>query len=997
MTNDASRVGWVLCEEFQLLHPGATLSAPPPEMPEEERQGRRKFRERRKSGLSFGSMRRSWTGKERRKQQRRKASRRGDLEAREAFLSDKQRAAYYDAVHALAGTGQTALCLSGGGIRSAAFAFGLIQALARKGALENFHYLSTVSGGGYIGSWLTAGLHRRGKDKMLKDLGPWQPALDREPSPIRWLRRYHSFLTPKLGITSADTWTAIALVGRNLFLNWLVFLPLIISVLLVCQVYLQIMHGSGANSHFIGYAGGGDVLFTDAVVKAGSYQDPAPSALGWIAAAFGLAWDRDNFSNYGLVDVLNWRSLLDLFGALFVLFAITTSAANRPSDGCSTITPDRYNALVLGPGMFGAFLLALACGHYLHYPLGTFENAIRWCCIAAFILTTARAASFLKSGVRANRSPAKIGLELLAWVISGAATGVAIWAGLVLVQRLFDPGYAQEEGRRALAVFGPTWIILAFVMGEAIYVGLACRFREGDRDREWLGRAAGIFTAASLTWALFSGLVLYSHEIFAWGSTTLYSLIAGSGFLTLIGGASSLTAATSKAAAKERLPFTQVVAALAAVFLACLVVLLAEACRHGIEALIPWAENKWSGLVAVKAPREHWLATFWIVLAGGVGLGIFAQIVSLFVDVNWFSLHALYRNRLIKTFLGASNDLEDRNKFDGFSNTDNIKFGNLRQRFVKQDPKDQPFTRLYPVINVALNLVSGKELAWRDRKAESFTFTPFHAGNPSVKYRDSEKYAGDVSLGTAMAISGAAVSPNWGYHSSPITSIVMMLANLRLGWWLGNPLNERCWTRSGPGTSFTHLLRETFGKTDNTQGFVYLSDGGHFENLGLYEMIRRRCRHIVVSDAGQDEKCTLEDLGAAVRKIKIDMGVIIDFDKLQLAKQAEPPLPGFYCAVGVITYPDPGAKPGLLLYIKPGLHGNLPADIRAYAASNARFPHDSTMNQWFTESQFESYRALGSFIIDEIGKPPAPPQSGAAPAVPNPIADLFSGAADYLA
>jgi hypothetical protein len=138
-----------------------------------------------------------------------------------------------------------------------------------------------------------------------------------------------------------------------------------------------------------------------------------------------------------------------------------------------------------------------------------------------------------------------------------------------------------------------------------------------------------------------------------------------------------------------------------------------------------------------------------------------------------------------------------------------------------------------------------------------------------------------------------------------------------------------------------------------------------------------------------------------VRKVKIDMGVIIDFDKLQLAKQAEPPLPGFYCAIGAIKYPDAGAKPGLLLYIKPGLHGNLPADIRAYAASNARFPHDSTLNQWFSESQFESYRALGSFIIDEISRPPqrppTPPPPGAAPAQPHPITDLFSGAANYLA
>ncbi|MDQ7246885.1 patatin-like phospholipase family protein [Dongia sedimenti] len=935
---------------------------------------------------------------------------------------------YHSAVHGLSGTGQTALCLSGGGIRSAAFAFGVIQALARKSALDHFHYLSTVSGGGYIGSWLTAGLHRRGKKTMIEDLGPWQPSLGREPNPIRWLRRYHSFLTPKLGITSGDTWTAIALVGRNLFLNWLVFLPLIVSVLLACHIYLAVMDAGGANSHFKAFVGGHDVFFrSDAYQR---YTDQAPSALGLLwDTVVGLVWNvSDAHTNFSAI--FNWRSLLDFFGALFVLFAITVSAANRPSDSRSTITPGQYNTFVLVPGLLGAFLLALACGHYLHYPLESLQNMIRWCCIAALILTTARALSFgyfaVRPSIHDQRSFAKIGLELFAWLISGAMTGVAIWLGLILVQRIFDPNsdpiHAQENGRRAIAVFGPTWIILSFVMGEAIYVGIACRFREGDRDREWLGRAAGVFTAAGLAWALFSGLVLYGYEIFDSVRTGLYSVIAGSGFLTLLGGASSITAATSKAAAKERLPFTQIVAALAAIFLLCLIVLLAAASRQIIDAVVPWVEETWPSLVT--APREHWAATFWVALIGCLLLGGFAQLVSLFVDVNWFSLHALYRNRLIKAFLGASNDSDDRNNFDGFSDSDNIKFGSLRNRFQQQqddpysrlcceDPMSRlcaaPFTRLYPVINVALNLVSGKELAWRDRKAESFIFTPFHAGNPSVNYRDSAQYSGDVSLGTAMAISGAAVSPNWGYHSSPVTSIVMMLANLRLGWWLGNPLNEKSWKKSGPGTSFTHLMRETFGRTDNKQDFVYLSDGGHFENLGLYEMIRRRCRFIVVSDAGQDEKCTLEDLGAAVRKIKIDMGVIINFDKLQLAKQAEPPLPGFFCALGVIEYPEQHpqlganfkADPGLLLYIKPGLHGNLPADIRAYAASNARFPHDSTLNQWFTESQFESYRALGSFIIDEITKSTTTPRSTLLPSqkqhIPGQIADLFYGARDYLA
>src|SRR3954447_5082479 len=135
-----------------------------------------------------------------------------------------------------------ALCLSGGGIRSASFALGVIQALAshrfpatgsrpdkaEDSLLAHFHYLSTVSGGGYCGSWLSAWRHRQDFPTVWGELvgGPQGP--DKEPTPIGWLRENSNFLTTKLGLTSADTWGALTIVLRNLILNWLVILPVVI-------------------------------------------------------------------------------------------------------------------------------------------------------------------------------------------------------------------------------------------------------------------------------------------------------------------------------------------------------------------------------------------------------------------------------------------------------------------------------------------------------------------------------------------------------------------------------------------------------------------------------------------------------------------------------------------------------------------------------------------------------------------------------------------------
>ena len=365
------------------------------------------------------------------------------------------------------------------------------------------------------------------------------------------------------------------------------------------------------------------------------------------------------------------------------------------------------------------------------------------------------------------------------------------------------------------------------------------------------------------------------------------------------------------------------------------------------------------------------------IVCTAIFLLLISTIISFFINVNFFSLHALYRNRLVKTFLGASNvkakpEDEGRNAFDGFSERDNLAMAELYGKMNLGQVK------LYPILDMTLNLLATKNLAWQERKAKSFVSTPLFTGGHRVGYRPSALYSAGwwgslrepergISLGTAMALSGAAVSPNWGYHSSPVTSFLMMLANVRLGAWLGNPKHRATWRYSGPRFSWRLFLQEALGRTDDEEPWIYLSDGGHFENLGLYEMIWRRCRTIVVSDAGADPKCTLEDLGNAVRKIAVDLGVRIEFRRIHMRKRTDVAVAGVYCALGDIQYPE--GVCGKIVYLKPGFYGSEePADVRAYAAANAKFPHESTLRQWFGESQFESYRSLGAYVIEEICK-----------------------------
>src|SRR5690606_2902474 len=144
-----------------------------------------------------------------------------------------------------------------------------------------------------------------------------------------------------------------------------------------------------------------------------------------------------------------------------------------------------------------------------------------------------------------------------------------------------------------------------------------------------------------------------------------------------------------------------------------------------------------------------------------------------------------------------------------------------------------------------------------------------------------------------------------------------------------------------------------------------------------YEAVLRRCRYILVSDAGCDPQGQLGDLGNVLRKIRIDFGVPVHFEQQIRIPANGQNEPGLFCAIARIDYGavDRGTRPGRLVYIKPTLGGRgdlpLPQDVYSYSRSVSEFPHESTADQWFSESQFESYRALGEHALAQVLTGPA--------------------------
>jgi Patatin-like phospholipase len=353
----------------------------------------------------------------------------------------------------------------------------------------------------------------------------------------------------------------------------------------------------------------------------------------------------------------------------------------------------------------------------------------------------------------------------------------------------------------------------------------------------------------------------------------------------------------------------------------------------------------------------------WLFL--GIGLALFA-ITCLFSE-NANSLHRLYRDRLSKAFLFDSNEQNKDKRTGDPAEKGDIKLGEL-----------QPATGPLHLINTALNVQGSKAVNRRGRNADFFFFSSAYCGSDSTGYVPTAANQAILKLpdvGTAMAISGAAASSNMGGNTVWGMAPTLALLNIRLGHWMDNPgrlkTSEKSRWENIVGKLRLYLLQEMFSQLDERADKVYLTDGGHIENLGLYELLRRRCKTILVIDAEADPTMTFGSLMTVQRFARLDLGVRIDLPWQEIqqaaiavnkAAAANDPfdrakgetLP--HVAVGTIDYGD---GKGTLIYVKSSMTGDENDYVAAYKRGNLAFPHESTGDQFFSEEQFEAYRALG--------------------------------------
>lgn len=928
------------------------------------------------------------------------------------------------------------VAFSGGGIRSATFNLGVIQCLARLRLLHRVDYLSTVSGGGYIGGWLSAWVHRSSKNAGSSGICSVERELEQlnrgseEADEIRWLRRFSNYLTPHVGPFSVDTLTGVATFLRNLLLNQIILVMIGSALLVAPWLFVALLQRP---DHFEFWV----APVTFALMLYGSlwagYETHRAGTRGADNGKEKTFWTNVGASLSEQASALH-KKAPQLFNpakrhhrrywALLGCFAVAALLAGP------ILTSPRGDVTSL-PLMFAVpyFFGTLAGWFFAHAFKGDETTAI------------AAAKERLKS-VRAQRSNhmmtapptgetdrehegvtrrsdrtdifwAWAGL-IWAWLAPVVWTLVAatllagqlyLWVALTSVET------AQPASFLFAVIFGPPAVIAAILLTLTVHLGLSSRgLRESAREL-W-SRHGAHQLRFSLGWLLLTGLALLGPLVLmlvddwvvamggmSWALTTVAGVVAGSGTTTGGQGSNKIAEFTARIA-----PYVFVLGLLLALSYGLYRAMWwqwntdhpaqpSEAvCEEIVDPLgqpvygldREFQDGDAEELIYETATQTECLPGYRQLsvslvrdradpLALGVlGLLGIALLLSYRVDINVFAFHMFYRNRIERCYMGASNRKRQAHPYTGLDPEDSPKLGEL----TLADSDSHLGQRPFPIINTALNITSSKNHAWQERKAASFTFTPMFCGyefqesdGATIRaYQPTEDFVkgwGWLSLGLPVTISGAAASPNAGYHTNPATAFLMTVFNVRLGWWMQNPHKHRAWKTPGPKLALIPLLKELIGRTSYESNYVYLSDGGHFENLGIYELVRRRCRYIVACDAGCDPDFEFEDLGNAIRKCKIDLGIDIDIDPRAIRPENGERQSKFPCAVGRIAYPD-DEPPGYLLYVKASLTGDEPADVLQYAAEKPAFPHQTTADQWFNESQFESYRTLGFHLMDKV-------------------------------
>ncbi|HEY2157728.1 MAG TPA: patatin-like phospholipase family protein, partial [Isosphaeraceae bacterium] len=1110
------------------------------------------------------------------------------------------------------------VAFSGGGIRSATFAVGVLQGLAKLGLLRRIDYLSTVSGGGYAGSWLAAWIKREGsvtnvekqlatsrvvnskadRGGLLKKGGEAGRAegdvVDEEPEPIYHLRAYSRFLAPRSGLLTADTWSLITTYLRNLAINLAMLLPAALAVVFALRLAV------------------------------------------WFC---GLSYDFRE--SEGIVTTV--VSLVLGLVAFWVAFALNARGVNyirsvqEGGGGRPPFNAAHFVAGIVVPMVVGVFFLArvnLAVDRNIwrwmtkdlpvdpgHIPI---DSRHLWLLRGSLALGSAVSFGGLLALIyffESLRYPsAKRGWLLGSSFLSGFAGGAFLSVILILALRT-----GLLPGRPDLvATYATPLGLLAVVAATVVHVGHLGR-DIGEIEREWWARLDAWLVIAAIAWVAIFEVVLYLPAAVVWigedyiGPGVIGGLVTswlGTTVAGVLAGSSARTGQPDGSATLEA-----VAAVAPPIFLIGLFGGLGALAYVLVDGPLPGpgpgrgSEALFEYYMKINSPGFPALA------AWAAGLTLLSYFMTRKTEVNLFSLNAMYANRLTRCYLGASrrmsrwadrwggagdpregggapthgteyelsappasrgwvwrhrgapgpagrpgasralrrsyinpNALRQPHPIVGFDLNDDIPLVDLQ---IGEETGGSAYLGPQLLINTSLNLVAGSELAWSDRKSESFVLTPTHCGSKGTGYaRVTRKTRDRLSVGRAIAISGAAVDPNMNYHQSPTLSAFLTVFNARLGYWIENPSLPAEGTSGGelvrevvalwaeairpgrggagpaaadpveqarlagilalsraadkrehdrareaarregeaavarlerakdrlkglerefdraaaaagaaapqrPGEGFggpallalsealsgvsrelfdlsqnrariadlraaierlnaearardlppawehdvgeigravddleqalgrvtsmpgeaasgtvsawraenpRHgglLVTELLGGTDGRHKYVHLTDGGHFENTGVYELVRRRCRYIVACDANTDRTAADENLANLVRLVRIDFGIRIEIDTTPLELDGEDTrLCRSHVVVGSVRYDDVdnGQVPGALVYIRTSMTGDEPPDIRNYAAVNREFPYTTSANQFFDESQFESYRALGEHV-----------------------------------
>ncbi|HWA10055.1 MAG TPA: hypothetical protein VG838_11440 [Opitutaceae bacterium] len=527
-------------------------------------------------------------------------------------------------------------------------------------------------------------------------------------------------------------------------------------------------------------------------------------------------------------------------------------------------------------------------------------------------------------------------------MVTGTFAGMLLnWTAPLLVIVLAAIG-ATVFATYAGATFWPAAIkITGALAGFALILyGWLLRKEKTWRIRggKFLGFTAALALAAGAAWLADRGFAAFDDWLWAGASR---QQLGAAGLLAML--------VTAGPAIIRFLPVLQKpavrrIALQAALWLAGLIIpllalFLFYLCRHVAE----WPA---SNTAAWWAPHHYYgielLAT---------AAGVLALVAIFLLNVNLTAPHRLYRERLAKTFIQST----------------------------EGDDRPLPLAEINPsgrapyhLINTTLNLPTSELPALRDRKCAFFLFSRHWTGSATIGYArtgDWRTNGAPVDLATAMAISGAAASSYMGLGSMPTLTALLTFLNVRLGFWIHRA--DKAGLRGAPG--FSCLLREMVGwDMDENSRWLNLSDGGHIENMAVYELLRRRAKFILCVDGEADPAFNFEGLLTLVRHAQIDYGIRIEPDVKALRPDPATGCSQAHALFCRIHYPPTGDAPaavGLLLYAKLSVTGNESELVHRYRTLHPEFPHESTADQFFNEEQFEAYRQLGVHVAEGLFSP----------------------------